>query len=125
MLVVMVHIPVGSQEEGSRIEERFRNRAGVVDSMPGFEGFELLRGERELISVTRWATQEDFDKWRNSEANAAAHARMPKPTGGGHSEGEVAAQQQPSTQAAGDNQSAAQRSSVTVYEVVIPAANKS
>src|SRR5689334_17896729 len=84
MLVVMVRIPVGSAEEGDRIAERFRNRAGVVDTQPGFMGFELLKGESEYVSVTRWATHEDLDRWMKSEANAAAHGRTPAPTGGGH-----------------------------------------
>src|SRR5947208_1455781 len=77
MLVVMVRIPVGSSEEGDRIAERFRNRAGLVDTQPGFVGFELLKGESEYISVTRWATREDLDRWMHSEANAAAHGRRP------------------------------------------------
>ena len=127
MLVVMVRIPVGSREESERMVERFRNRAGLVDGMPGFEGFELLQGDGELISLTRWASRDNFNNWMNSEANTQAHARVPRPTGGGHPEGGThghgAHGQQPGSEApqppAGGH-SGPQGSSVMVYEVVIP-----
>ncbi len=128
MLVVMVRIPVGSREESDRMLERFRNRAGLVDGMPGFMGFELLQGDGELISLTRWASRADLDNWMNSQANAQAHARVPRPTGGGHPEGgphahSAHSQTQPES-AGGQPQarghSGPQGSSVMVYEVVIP-----
>src|SRR5438067_13709910 len=87
MLVVMVRIPIGSAAEGQRLEERFRNRAGLVDNEPGFLGFELLKGDGEYISVTRWATREDLDRWMKSQAHAQAHGRTPNRTGGGHPQG--------------------------------------
>lgn len=129
MLVVMVRIPVGSREESDRMLERFRSRAGLVDGMPGFMGFELLQGDGELISLTRWASRGDLDNWMNSQANAQAHARVPRPTGGGHPEGGThghgaPAQPQPdpsSAQPQAGGQSGPQGSSVMIYEVVIPA----
>jgi heme oxygenase (mycobilin-producing) len=128
MLVVMVRIPVGSREESDRMLERFRNRAGLVDGMPGFMGFELLQGDGELISLTRWASRDDLNNWMNSQANAQAHARVPRPTGGGHPEGGVPghsthAQHQPDASTAqpqASGHSGPQGSSVMVYEVVIP-----
>lgn len=128
MLVVMVRIPVGSPEESARMVERFRNRAGLVDGMPGFEGFELLQGDGELISLTRWASREDFDNWMQSEANAQAHARVPRPTGGGHPAGgtqgtarsEQATEQAETPQVQAGTRGGPQGSSVMVYEVVIP-----
>src|SRR4051794_27972635 len=122
MLVVMVRIPVGSSEEGDRIAERFRNRAGLVDTQPGFVGFELLKGESEYISVTRWATREDLDRWMHSEANAAAHGRRPAPTGGGHPHSGPLDQSQ--AHDAGESQATSapgSTGSVMIYEVVIPA----
>lgn len=123
MLVVMVRIPVGSADEGERIEERFRNRAGLVDTQPGFIGFELLKGESEYISVTRWATREALDSWMHSEANAAAHGKRPVPTGGGHPHsGPLGGGQ---AEDGGEDQAApsarhGQPGSVMTYEVVIP-----
>lgn len=136
MLVVMVRIPVGSQEEGSRMEERFRNRAGMVDNMPGFMSFELLKGDSEIISVTRWATQADLDRWMQSQANAQAHAAVSPPTGGGHpgaenakpvtTQGAGGSHEQASSQGSdGVGQGAARpQGSVMVYEVVIPEAGR-
>ncbi len=129
MLVVMVRIPVGSREESDRMLERFRNRAGLVDGMPGFMGFELLQGDGELISLTRWASREALDNWMNSEANAQAHARVPRPTGGGHPSGgthpgDSRAHTQPEATPAHPQtggHAGPQGSSVMVYEVVIPA----
>ncbi|MEA2575187.1 MAG: hypothetical protein QOH93_2485 [Chloroflexia bacterium] len=128
MLVVMVRIPVGSREESDRMLERFRNRAGLVDGMPGFMGFELLQGDGELISLTRWASRGDLDNWMSSSANTQAHARVPRPTGGGHPEGGTHghgthAQHEPDTTAAQPQQGghSGPQGSVMIYEVVIPA----
>jgi heme-degrading monooxygenase HmoA len=121
MLVVMVRIPVGSEEEGARIEERFRNRAGLVDTQPGFMGFELLKGESEYISSTRWATREDLDRWMGSEANAAAHGRNPMPTGGGHPHSGPLSTGAAEGAPQADSGQRPPAGSVMIYEVAIPA----
>jgi len=74
MLVVMVRIPVSSEEEGENLANRFRNRAGLVDSQPGFMGFELLKGDGEYISVTRWEDQASLDAWTSSQAHEQTHS---------------------------------------------------
>ena len=120
MLVVMVRIPVGSVEEAARVEERFRNRAGLVDKQPGFLGFELLRGDGEFVSLTRWASRDDLNRWMQSEAHSEAHGRRPHPTGGGHPQSgplreamvEAAPEQAP--------RPGSMPGSVLTYEVVIP-----
>jgi heme-degrading monooxygenase HmoA len=122
MLVVMVRIPIGSAAEGERLEERFRNRAGVVDNEPGFLGFELLKGDSEVISMTRWATRGDLNRWMQSQGHAQAHGRTPGPTGGGHPQADRhnearAGQDGGQEVRPGGTQSA----STLVYEVVIPA----
>ena len=96
MIVVMVKIPVASDEQVEGMVGRFRNRAGMVDSQPGFRSFELLRGEGELISMTHWETRADLDRWMSGEAHAQVHSH----SGGGRA-----------PQPAG---------SVAIYEVVIP-----
>jgi heme-degrading monooxygenase HmoA len=122
MLVVMVRIPIGSTAEGARLEERFRNRAGLVDDQPGFLGFELLKGDSEFISLTRWATHEDLDRWMRSQAHADAHGRAPTPTGGGHPHAAhhrsepQSAEPEVGPAEAGTSQGA----STLIYEVVIP-----
>ena len=70
-----IEVPEGS---GPELEKRFANRAAEVDKMPGFEGFELLRpveGETRYFVYTRWATEEDFQSWVNSQAFQRGHAQ--------------------------------------------------
>jgi heme-degrading monooxygenase HmoA len=112
MVVVMVRIPVGSDEEGERIARSFRERLGSVHGRPGFLGFELLKGEHEYISLTRWESREALRDWAASEEHAAAHSRPQAPTSAGHptSEGRAAG--------------AAPASSTLVYEVVIPSSEQ-
>ncbi len=109
MIVVMVRIPVANTEEGETLANRFRNRAGMVDNQPGFMGFELLKGEDEYISVTRWADQASLDSWMTSQSHGRAHSQPPAAGGGG------AGAQQGATRPAG-----AGGGSVMTYEVVIP-----
>ncbi|MDO4919626.1 antibiotic biosynthesis monooxygenase [Kocuria sp.] len=71
-----IEVPEGS---GHELEARFAARRHAVDGEPGFEGFQLLRptaGETRYFVVTTWATQEDFEAWRDGNAKAA-HASAP------------------------------------------------
>ena len=46
--------------------------------MEGFEGFELLRpmeGEDRYFVYTRWRSEEDFQRWVNSDEFRKGHAR--------------------------------------------------
>ena len=110
MIVVMVRIPVGHDEEGERIARSFRERIGSVYGRPGFLGFELLKGEHEYISLTRWESREALREWAASEEHAAAHARPQAPTSAGHPTAESRAAE-----------ATAPASSTQVYDVVIPA----
>jgi heme-degrading monooxygenase HmoA len=110
----MVRIPVGTEEEGERLAERFRNRPGLVDSRPGFLGFELLKGEGEYISITRWASREDLQAWMSSEAHAQTHADVPGAMSGARPHSAHPGAASPS----GPSGPAA--SSTMIYEVVIP-----
>ncbi len=123
MLVVMVRIPVGSSKDAARLEERFRNRAGMVDSQHGFRGFELLKGKDEYISVTRWENRESLDAWMRSQGHANAHGGVTQPTGGGHPQSgpQMQGDATPGS-GAGDPQGAggAFSGSSMIYEIVIP-----
>ena len=71
-----IEVPEGA---GAEFEARFAARKHAVDGEPGFEGFQLLRpvaGENRYFVVTTWATQEDFEAWRDGNAKAA-HAGGP------------------------------------------------
>ena len=66
-----ISVPEGAGEE---LERRFAARKHAIDSQPGFEGFELLRpvkGEDRYFVVTRWADQESYDAWWESEGRGA------------------------------------------------------
>jgi heme-degrading monooxygenase HmoA len=59
-------------------EERFRNRAGQVDTMPGFLSNQLLRPTREgepYVVLTFWESYEAFKAWTSSAAFREGHAR--------------------------------------------------
>lgn len=70
-----IEVPEGM---GEKLEERFAQRAGEVEQMPGFEGFELLRptdGGNRYFVYTRWESEEAFDNWVNSAQFQHGHAR--------------------------------------------------
>ena len=59
-------------------EAAWRNREVLIDAMPGFIEFHLLRGpEREdhtlYSSHVIWRSREDFENWTKSEAFRLAH----------------------------------------------------
>jgi heme-degrading monooxygenase HmoA len=69
-----IEVPEGA---GPRLEERFRQRLGEVERMPGFLGFELLRptgGETRYFVYTRWESEEAFRAWVESSAFRRGHA---------------------------------------------------
>ncbi len=70
-----IEVPEGM---GAELERRFAERAKVVETMPGFEGFELLRptgGETRYFVYTRWADEESFLGWVGSSGFQQGHAR--------------------------------------------------
>ena len=76
MSVVKINAIAVAPGRGEELEERFATRAGEVDKMPGFEGFELLRpveGETRYFVYTRWESEEAFEAWVNSEAFQHGH----------------------------------------------------
>lgn len=77
MSIVVINALSVPEGQGSELEARFAARKHAVDQAPGFEGFKLLRptGQNTQYFVyTQWASQEDYDTWRDSRENMAAHA---------------------------------------------------
>jgi len=73
----VLSVPEGA---GATLEQRFAGRAGMVDSAPGFERFELLRpvaGTQDYLVVTHWASEDDYRAWLDSRSFAAGHASAP------------------------------------------------
>lgn len=77
MSVVKINAITVPPEMRETLEERFRNRAGEVETLEGFEGFQLLRptdeGDRYFV-VTWWRSDEDFERWVSSDAFRRGHA---------------------------------------------------
>ena len=80
MFVTVNHIPARG-EAGPALEARFRARQRMVDQLPGFRSFELLRPREagEYLVMTSWASRADFEAWRNSPQQ-----RPVRPAHGGH-----------------------------------------
>ncbi|QHS21624.1 antibiotic biosynthesis monooxygenase [Virgibacillus sp. MSP4-1] len=72
--VVMNNIPV--TDEGRPIfEDRFLNRQGKIEEMPGFQAIRVLRpvhGNTYVI-LTQWEDEKSFQNWKNSQSFAKAH----------------------------------------------------
>ncbi len=75
--------------------KRFEAQIEVLSTVDGFEGFELLRptkeGESAWFVYTRWADDESYQAWRNSDLFAQSHkgggppaAARPEGAEGGH-----------------------------------------
>ncbi len=69
MTVVKINAITVPGDLGDEVAKRFAARAGAVDGMDGFEGFELLRptDDRETwLVLTRWRDTEAFTSWTQS-----------------------------------------------------------
>ena len=77
MIVVANRIPV-NPDYAEAFEDRFRERAGLVDGMPGFIKFQILRPTEEgdpYIVQTYWESHEHFTAWTESEEFKQGHGR--------------------------------------------------
>lgn len=75
MKINVLEVPEG---RGEVLEARFAARAGEVDTVDGFESFELLRpteGTDRYLVVTRWRDDEAFQAWLSSAAFSRGHAQ--------------------------------------------------
>jgi len=77
MFIAMNRFKVAKGSEAD-FEAVWRNRDSHLDSVPGFEEFQLLKGpERDdhtlYSSHTIWRSKADFENWTKSEAFRMAH----------------------------------------------------
>jgi len=60
-------------------ENRFKQRAGLVDGEPGFIRNAVLRPQQNTsdqhIVMTLWESRQDFEAWTKSESFRQAHAK--------------------------------------------------
>jgi heme oxygenase (mycobilin-producing) len=89
MIVTCNRIPV-NPEYADAFEQRFADRANLVDGMPGFISFQLLRPWNEgdpYIVMTFWESEEHFKGWTQSAEFKQGHARsgtLPQGAFSGH-----------------------------------------
>jgi heme oxygenase (mycobilin-producing) len=82
MAYVVMNVLTVPGGRGEVLEQRFANRAGMVESATGFEHFELLRpveGTDQYLVYTRWTTKADFEAWQDSRAFEAGHKAADRP----------------------------------------------
>jgi heme-degrading monooxygenase HmoA len=66
------------QEYADAFEQRFRERAGLVDQMPGFVSNHVLRPVNDgdpYVVFTIWNSRQDFLNWVRSDAFVKGHAQ--------------------------------------------------
>ena len=66
------------REYSDAFEERFRERAGLVDKMPGFISNQVLRPVNDgdpYVVFTIWNSRQDFLNWVRSDAFVKGHAQ--------------------------------------------------
>lgn len=77
MIVVQNRIHV-KPEHAEDLENRFRNRSGLIDQMDGFISNQVLRPTQEgepYVIQTYWESREKFEAWTQSESFQKAHAK--------------------------------------------------
>lgn len=78
MSIVKINVIEVPEGRGELLEQRFAARAGEVETVDGFESFDLLRpteGTDRYLVVTRWRDEESFQAWMSSEAFQRGHAQ--------------------------------------------------
>jgi heme-degrading monooxygenase HmoA len=94
MIVTCNRIPV-NPDHAAAFEERFADRASLVDGMPGFISFQLLRPKNPgdpYVVMTFWESDEHFKAWTESAAFKEGHARsgtLPSQAFAGHPKLEI------------------------------------
>jgi heme-degrading monooxygenase HmoA len=67
-----------NQEFADAFEQRFRDRAGLVDKMPGFVSNQVLRPVNEgdpYVVFTIWNSRDNFLNWVRSDEFVKGHAQ--------------------------------------------------
>jgi heme oxygenase (mycobilin-producing) len=78
MSIVKMNAITVPADSGDELARRFAARAGALDGVDGFLGFELLQptdGRSTWLVVTRWRDEATYDAWVASADFAAGHGR--------------------------------------------------
>lgn len=73
-------------DQATQFEERWRRRRSLLQDVPGFESFQLLRGDEKdgvvhYMSHSTWASKQAFIDWTQSDSFVQAHRGEPLPKG--------------------------------------------
>ena len=73
-------------DQATQFEQRWRRRRSFLQDVPGFESFQLLRGDEKdgsvhYVSHSTWASKEAFINWTHSDSVVQAHRGEPLPKG--------------------------------------------
>lgn len=85
MTIIKINAITVPRDSGDELAHRFAARAGAVDDAEGFLGFELLKptdDRDQWLVITRWADEESFQGWLNSESFAHGHRSAAERSGG-------------------------------------------
>ena len=77
MITVANRIPV-KPEFAEKFEEAFQKRLGLVDDMPGFVAYRLLRPSKEddpYVVLTFWESEKHFRDWTQSDNFREQHKK--------------------------------------------------
>lgn len=74
MIAIVNSLPV-KEGAADEISARFAESRGHVQDFDGFVSMEVLKGEDEVLVLTRWRDRESFDAWVASEEFKKAHGR--------------------------------------------------
>lgn len=94
MIIVNNRIPV-NPDHSAAFEQAFADRANLVDGMPGFVSYQLLRPTKDgdpYVVMTTWESREQFEAWTQSEEFKQGHAQsgtLPKEAFLGHPQLEI------------------------------------
>lgn len=85
MYIAMNRFTVSRGRE-KEFEETWRTRKSYLSDVPGFIGFNLLRGAGDgsstlFLSHSQWVSEAAFLEWTRSEAFRMAHKRARTPEG--------------------------------------------
>ncbi|HDX9690825.1 MULTISPECIES: heme-degrading monooxygenase HmoB [Bacillus] len=67
-------------DEGRPVfENRFKNRAGLIENEPGFQAIRVLRplSNDTYVILTMWETEQNFKDWTESRSFENAHKKRP------------------------------------------------
>ncbi|MEE3948780.1 heme-degrading monooxygenase HmoB [Bacillus wiedmannii] len=104
-------------DEGRPVfENRFKNRAGLIENEPGFQAIRVLRplSNDTYVILTMWETEQNFKDWTESRSFENAHKKRPA-----QAEGQTQAQAQAHPHAEQQKSIFSRPSFVTTFDVLV------